>query len=155
MIPAEPAVSQKPGVNKIDVPNANLDRVRSELASEGKRVLFVGTKKQAQEAIRSEADRAKQYHVNNRWLGGMLTNFSTIRKSVKRLTNIEKMETDGTYDKLTKKETLVLDREKEKLAGVTGSDIVKWTSLQRSTVMASAAATRSAPAASRPEMLVR
>lgn len=87
----------------------------SNIAAEGKHVLFVGTKKQAQEVIREEAQRCGEFYVCQRWLGGMLTNFSTIRKSVKRLNNIEKMETDGTYDKLMKKEILFLDREKEKL----------------------------------------
>lgn len=87
----------------------------SNIAAEGKRILFVGTKKQAQEVVREEAQRCGEFYVAERWLGGMLTNFSTIRKSVKRLNNIEKMETDGTYDKLTKKEILHLDREKEKL----------------------------------------
>src|SRR6266478_121406 len=81
------------------------------LVAEGKRVLFVGTKKQACDIIVEEAKRCNQFYVSERWLGGMLTNFATIRKSVKRLTNIEKMETDGTYDKITKKEALVLDRE--------------------------------------------
>ncbi|HLF15298.1 MAG TPA: 30S ribosomal protein S2 [Bacteroidota bacterium] len=100
----------------------------SGLAAEGRRVLFVGTKKQAKMIIEEEARRCGQFYVSERWLGGMLTNFSTIRKSVKRLTNIEKMETDGTYDKLTKKETLVLDREKEKLAGVL-SGVVEMTRL--------------------------
>ncbi|MBU1298127.1 MAG: 30S ribosomal protein S2 [Bacteroidetes bacterium] len=90
----------------------------AQLVSEGKRVLFVGTKKQAKEVIREEADRCGQYYVTERWLGGMLTNFSTIRKSVKRLNNIEKMETDGTFDKITKKEILFLDREKDKLQQV-------------------------------------
>ena len=85
------------------------------IAAEGKRILFVGTKKQAQEVIREEANRCGEFYVSERWLGGMLTNFTTIRKSVKRLNNIEKMETDGTYDKITKKEILHLDREKEKL----------------------------------------
>ena len=65
--------------------------------------------------IQAEAKRGHQYYATDRWLGGMLTNFATIRKSVKRLTNIEKMETDGTFDKITKKETLFLSREKEKL----------------------------------------
>ncbi len=87
----------------------------SPIVAEGKRVLFVGTKKQAKEIVREEALRCGQFYVTERWLGGMLTNFNTIRKSVKRLNNIEKMETDGTYDKLTKKEILFLDREKEKL----------------------------------------
>lgn len=89
----------------------------SNITAQGKRILFVGTKKQAQEVVREEAQRCDEFYVTQRWLGGMLTNFSTIRKSVKRLNNIEKMEMDGTYDKLTKKEILYLDREKEKLQG--------------------------------------
>lgn len=95
---------------------------------DGKRILFVGTKKQASMVIEEEARRCGQFYVCERWLGGMLTNFTTIRKSVKRLTNIEKMESDGTYDKITKKETLVLDREKEKLHGVL-SGVVEMTRL--------------------------
>jgi small subunit ribosomal protein S2 len=98
----------------------------STIVGDGKRVLFVGTKKQASQVIEDEARRCGQFFVCQRWLGGMLTNFSTIRKSVKRLTNIEKMETDGTYDKITKKETLVLDREKEKLSDVL-SGVVEMT----------------------------
>jgi small subunit ribosomal protein S2 len=90
----------------------------AKLVGEGKRILFVGTKKQAKEVIQTEADRCGQFYVSERWLGGMLTNFTTIRKSVKRLTNIEKMETDGTFDKITKKERLFLDREKDKLQQV-------------------------------------
>ncbi len=90
----------------------------AKIVGEGKRILFVGTKKQAKEVIQTEADRCGQFYVAERWLGGMLTNFSTIRKSVKRLTNIEKMETDGTFDKITKKERLQLDREKDKLQQV-------------------------------------
>jgi small subunit ribosomal protein S2 len=85
------------------------------IVSEGRRVLFVGTKKQAKDVIKEEALRCGQFYVSERWLGGSLTNFTTIRKSVKRLTNIEKMENDGTFDKLTKKEGLFLQREKEKL----------------------------------------
>ena len=88
------------------------------LVAEGKRVLFVGTKKQAQQIIEEEAKRCGQFYVGERWLGGMLTNFTTIRKSVKRLNNIEKMEVDGTLDKLTKKEVLFIDREKSKLQKV-------------------------------------
>jgi len=98
------------------------------IVADGKRVLFVGTKKQASQVIQEEANRCGQFYVCERWLGGMLTNFTTIRKSVKRLTNIEKMETDGTYDKITKKETLVLDREKEKLQNVL-SGVVEMTRL--------------------------
>ncbi|HEY9166251.1 MAG TPA: 30S ribosomal protein S2 [Candidatus Kryptonia bacterium] len=85
------------------------------LAAEGKKVLLVGTKKQARDIIKQQAERAGVHYVTERWLGGMLTNFSTIRKSVRRLQHIEKMETDNTIDSLTKKEGLHLKREKEKL----------------------------------------
>jgi small subunit ribosomal protein S2 len=98
------------------------------IAGEGRKILFVGTKKQASQVVIEEAQRCGQFYVAKRWLGGMLTNFTTIRKSVKRLTNIEKMESDGTYDKITKKETLVLDREKEKLSDVL-SGVVEMTRL--------------------------
>jgi small subunit ribosomal protein S2 len=81
----------------------------------GKSVLFVGTKKQAQTAIQKEAERCEQFYVNNRWLGGMLTNFSTIKKSIQRLKKIEKMEVDGTFESLTKKEIASLQKEKTKL----------------------------------------
>ncbi len=84
-------------------------------ASEGKDILFVGTKKQAQDAITEEAKRCGMYYVSNRWLGGMLTNFATIRKSIDRLKKIEKMKEDGTYDKLTKKEVAGLEKERAKL----------------------------------------
>jgi small subunit ribosomal protein S2 len=90
----------------------------SNIVSEGKRILFVGTKKQAKEIVQEEAKRCNADYATERWLGGMLTNFTTIRKSVKRLNNIEKMETDGTFDKITKKEVLRLTREKEKLQKV-------------------------------------
>ena len=81
----------------------------------GKSVLFVGTKKQAQQAIQKEAERCGMYYVNNRWLGGTLTNFSTIKKSLLRLKKIEKMEVDGTFANLTKKEIANLLKEKDKL----------------------------------------
>ncbi len=90
----------------------------SALVAEGKKVLFVGTKKQAKNVIESEARRSESNWVSERWLGGMLTNFSTIRKSIKRLNNIEKQETDGTFEKITKKERLFLTREKDKLKKV-------------------------------------
>ncbi|HIW35454.1 MAG TPA: 30S ribosomal protein S2 [Candidatus Treponema faecavium] len=85
------------------------------VTSEGKTVLFVGTKKQAQQAIAKEAERCGMYYVNNRWLGGMLTNFSTIKKSLLRLKKLEKMEVDGTFEKLTKKEIAAILKEKAKL----------------------------------------
>jgi small subunit ribosomal protein S2 len=86
-----------------------------EAVSQGSSILFVGTKKQAKGVIESEAKRCGMNWVSERWLGGMLTNFSTIRKSVKRLQNIEKQETDGTFEKITKKERLFLTRERDKL----------------------------------------
>jgi small subunit ribosomal protein S2 len=86
-----------------------------DLAANGETVLFVGTKKQAQEAIREEAERAGAYYVNARWLGGMLTNFKTIRRRIDRLTQLRKMEEDGTFDLLPKKETIKLRLEIERL----------------------------------------
>ncbi|MFN2416901.1 MAG: 30S ribosomal protein S2, partial [Pyrinomonadaceae bacterium] len=79
----------------------------------GRTVLFVGTKRQAQDAIREEAERAGQYYINQRWLGGLLTNFQTVQKSIKRLRDLEAMQTDGRYEKMTKKERIKLDRERE------------------------------------------
>jgi small subunit ribosomal protein S2 len=90
----------------------------------GKTVLFVGTKRQAQDAVREEAERSGQFYVNQRWLGGLLTNFQTVQKSIKRLKDLEAMQTDGRYEKLTKKERIKLDRERlglEKvLSGIKG-----------------------------------
>ena len=88
--------------------------VRS-IAMEGKSVLFVGTKKQAQESIESEAKRCGMYFVNNRWLGGTLTNFRTIRTRIDRLNNIDKMEKEGQFELLPKKEVIKLLAEREKL----------------------------------------
>ncbi|MDZ7290653.1 MAG: 30S ribosomal protein S2 [candidate division KSB1 bacterium] len=92
----------------------------AEIVRSGDKVLFVGTKKQAKDIIKAEAERCHMYYVNERWLGGMLTNFSTIKKSIKRLKNIEKLSTDGTYDKITKKEILAYEHEREKLEKVLG-----------------------------------
>jgi small subunit ribosomal protein S2 len=90
----------------------------------GKTVLFVGTKRQAQDAVREEAERSGQFYVNQRWLGGLLTNFQTVQKSIKRLKDLDVMQTDGRYEKLTKKERIKLDRERlglEKvLSGIKG-----------------------------------
>jgi len=80
-----------------------------------KKVLFVGTKRQAQDSIKEEAERAGQFYVNNRWLGGLLTNFQTVQKSIKKMLDIERMREDGSYEKLTKKERLTLDRDHENL----------------------------------------
>ncbi|WP_182186057.1 30S ribosomal protein S2 [Pectinatus frisingensis] len=93
--------------------------VRS-IAEEGKSVLFVGTKKQAQESVKEQAEKAGMYYVNERWLGGMLTNFGTIRKSINRLKELEAMEEDGTFEVLTKKEVQMLRREKDKLERALG-----------------------------------
>ena len=82
---------------------------------EGKSVLFVGTKKQAQQSIEREAKRCQMFYVNNRWLGGMLTNFSTIKRSLLKLKKIEKMEVDGTFSNLTKKEISLMLKERARL----------------------------------------
>lgn len=87
----------------------------ADVVSKGGKVLFVGTKKQAQDVVAEEAARAGQYYVNNRWLGGMLTNFKTVRQSVERLRAIEQMSQDGTFEKLPKKEVIQLTRELGKL----------------------------------------
>lgn len=86
-----------------------------DIAANGGTILFVGTKKQAQDAIKAEAERCGMYYVNERWLGGMLTNFKTIRSRVNRLKAIEKMSEDGTFDVLPKKEVIQLKKEWEKL----------------------------------------
>ena len=87
----------------------------TELTARGEKVLFIGTKKQAQEVIAEEATRSGQFYVQNRWLGGMLTNFKTIKGSIDRLKQIDKMSSDGTFERLPKKEVLKLTREKGKL----------------------------------------
>ena len=86
-----------------------------DIASKGGWVLFIGTKKQAQEIIVSEATRASMFYVNNRWLGGLLTNFQTVKKSIQRMRDIEKMKEDGIFASLTKKEVARLTKEKDKL----------------------------------------
>ena len=93
--------------------------IRETVAS-GKSVLFVGTKKQAQETIQDEAQRCGMFYVNQRWLGGMLTNFKTISSRISRLEQIEKMEEDGLFDVLPKKEVIQLRKEKERLARFLG-----------------------------------
>jgi small subunit ribosomal protein S2 len=91
-----------------------------EVVAAGQSLLFVGTKKQAQQVVKEEAVRCGAFYVTERWLGGMLTNFQTIRKNIKRLKDIEKMKEDGTYEKLTKKEGLKLEKERLKLEKVLG-----------------------------------
>ena len=87
----------------------------ADIAAEGGTILFVGTKKQAQDAIKVEAERCGMYYVNERWLGGMLTNFKTIKSRIARLKEIERMSEDGTFDVLPKKEVIQLKKEWEKL----------------------------------------
>ena len=90
-------------------------RFVQEMAAEGKLVLFVGTKRQAQDAIAEEATRCGMFYVNQRWLGGLLTNWITVQKSVKRLQELDDMSTDGRYELLTKKEVIKLERERKHL----------------------------------------
>lgn len=112
--------SQRNGIHIIDLQKTSAciveayDAVRA-IVKQGKTVLFVGTKKQAQQAIEAEAKRCGMPYINNRWLGGMLTNFSTIKKSISTLKKIEKMENDGTFESLTKKEVSLLTKQKIKL----------------------------------------
>ena len=112
--------AERNGIHIIDLQKTiaaikdSYEAVRKITAS-GKSVLFVGTKKQAQQAVQKEAERCGMFYVNNRWLGGMLTNFTTIKKSLLRLKKIEKMEVDGTFENLTKKEVSALQKEKSKL----------------------------------------
>ncbi|MCK4559606.1 MAG: 30S ribosomal protein S2 [Calditrichia bacterium] len=88
------------------------------IVEDGEEVLFVGTKKQAKEIIKGEAKRCGQFFITDRWLGGTLTNFGTIKKSIKHMKNLDKMSSDGTYEKITKKEILHIEREKEKMKKV-------------------------------------
>jgi len=112
--------SQRNGIHIIDLQKTSAciveayDAVRA-VVKQGKSVLFVGTKKQAQQAIETEAKRCGMPYINNRWLGGMLTNFSTIKKSISTLKKIEKMQNDGTFDSLTKKEVSLLTKQMIKL----------------------------------------
>lgn len=94
--------------------------VLKQIARSGKKILFVGTKKQAKDIVNECARRVNMPFVTERWLGGMLTNFNTVRKSVKKMQSIEKMLNDGTFDSITKKERLTLSRDKEKMEKVLG-----------------------------------
>ena len=112
--------TERNGIHIIDLQKTvgmidNAYNVISDIAAQGGTVLFVGTKKQAQEAIKSEAARCGMYYVNERWLGGMLTNFKTIKSRIKRLNEIVKMSEDGTFDVLPKKEVIELKKEWDKL----------------------------------------
>lgn len=116
---------ERNGIHIIDL-NKTLTHLKivcdkiAEIVRNNGTILLVGTKKQAKDIIRVEAERCGMPYVTERWLGGTLTNFITIKKSVKRLKNLEKKATDGTYDKLSKKEILSIEREKEKLNKVLG-----------------------------------
>ena len=116
---------ERNGIHIIDLKKTHelLNEAQNSIAriiGEGRTIMFVGTKKQAKEVVKAEASRSNMPYVTERWLGGMLTNFVTIRKSIKRYNNIVKMETDGTINNYQKKERLMLSREKEKLEKVLG-----------------------------------
>jgi len=116
---------QRNGIHVIDLKKTQsylqeaLDEIQK-LSRAGKTILFVGTKKQSTEIIKTEALRCGMPHITHRWLGGMLTNFSTVRKSISRMDEIERMKTDGTFEELTKKEGLMLQREQDKLNDTLG-----------------------------------
>ena len=117
---AEYIFQARNGIHIIDLQKTSkkLDEAYSfmrEQAEEGKTFLFVGTKKQAQECMKEAAEKSGMYYVNQRWLGGMLTNFGTIRKRVERLNELEAMQEDGTFEVLPKKEVILLKKEMEKL----------------------------------------
>ena len=117
---AEYIYTERNGIYIIDL-QKSVDKVdeaykaMADIAADGGTILFVGTKKQAQDAIKSEAERCGMFYVNERWLGGMLTNFKTIRSRIARLIEIETMEEDGTFDVLPKKEVIELKKEMAKL----------------------------------------
>ena len=117
---AEYIFQARNGIHIIDLQKASkkIDEAYAfikEQVEEGKTVLFVGTKKQAQECMKEAAIKSGMYYVDQRWLGGMLTNFDTIQKRIQRLKDLEKMEQDGTFDVLPKKEVILLKKEMEKL----------------------------------------
>jgi len=117
--------AEKKGIHIIDL-NKTVDGLQEaaaamkQIAKSGKKIMFVATKKQAKEIVTDSAKRVNMPYVTERWLGGMLTNFATIRKSVKKMQSIEKMLSDGTFDSITKKERLTLSRDKDKMEKVLG-----------------------------------
>ncbi len=117
--------AEKKGIHIIDL-NKTVEGMQEsaaalkQIAKSGRKILFVATKKQAKEIVSEAAQRVNMPYVTDRWLGGMLTNFGTIRKSVKKMQSIEKMLGDGTFDSITKKERLTLSRDKEKMEKVLG-----------------------------------
>ena len=117
---AEYIYTERNGIHIIDLQKSvgKVDeayKAIAEVVAEGGTVLFVGTKKQAQDAVKTEAERCGMYYVNERWLGGMLTNFKTIQSRIEKLKAIETMSEDGTFDVLPKKEVIKLKKEWEKL----------------------------------------
>ncbi len=116
---------EKKGIHIIDL-NKTTEKLEEasnamkQIAKSGKKILFVATKKQARDIVKNAAEEVNMPFVTDRWLGGMLTNFATIKKSIKKMQSIEKMFSDGTFDNVTKKERLILSREKEKLERVLG-----------------------------------
>ena len=117
---AEYIFQARNGIHIIDLQKTSkkIDEAYSflkEQAEEGKTVLFVGTKKQAQDCVKEAAEKSGMYFVNQRWLGGMLTNFDTIKRRIDRLNQLEAMEQDGTFERLPKKEVILLKKEMEKL----------------------------------------
>jgi small subunit ribosomal protein S2 len=116
-------LTEKNGIYVIDLAKTQdcltkaIDAVKK-IRHSGKSVLFVGTKKTIKDCMKEEAVRCGMYYVTERWLGGMLTNFSTVKKSIKRLEEIEKMEADGLFKEITKKEVLSLNKERAKLEGI-------------------------------------
>ncbi|MCO5238466.1 MAG: 30S ribosomal protein S2 [Chitinophagaceae bacterium] len=117
--------AEKKGIHIIDL-NKTVEHLQEtaaalkSIAKSGKKIMFVGTKKQAKEIVTECAKRVNMPFVTERWLGGMLTNFNTVRKSVKKMQSIDKMLNDGTFDSITKKERLTLSRDKEKMEKVLG-----------------------------------
>src|SRR6201989_1076142 len=117
--------AEKKGIHIIDL-NKTVDHLLEsaaalkQIAKSGKKIMFVATKKQAKEIVQESAKRVNMPYVTERWLGGMLTNFNTVRKSVKKMQSIEKMLNDGSIDNLTKKERLTLTRDKDKMEKVLG-----------------------------------
>ena len=117
--------TQRNGIHIIDLQKTVLCLKEAYMAAkevviEKKSILFVGTKKQAQEVIKNEAERCNMHYVNHHWLGGMLTNFSTIKRSLYRLKKLEKMEVDGSFDSMTKKEVSLVQKEKQRLERALG-----------------------------------
>lgn len=113
------------GIHIIDLKKteAKLEEAKAairNIAKSGRKIMFVATKKQAKEIITEQASRANMPYVTERWLGGMLTNFQTVRRSIKRMQNIDRMSTDGTFERINKKERLMLAREREKLSRMLG-----------------------------------